>query len=232
MKTCPDCLGKKVIQLLSSSVPCELCQQTGSVAEPADACQGSALDFGHMADTDPLVVTPPQVSNSDFDDGFCLLSVLDGEIYQINPKTSDFRCLGKELICTLDGYSRREEWADLAFYYQRTGPRSIARLEGTSQQNTACLLALYGEGMKRWRVYPFQVRDRWETSVRSVPALQSDFYDASLGQSYKIGKTASLAELAKRYGRNVPLATCEEIAQAIRRELKRNQPDIKTTESA
>lgn len=251
---CPDCKGKKVIELWASVVPCEKCNGLGTVADTVDVVYTEEPRVFDPADlpplpswADPLVITPPRTTvDAGFDDSFCYLGVSQGRdpvlhgsfpmlpvleagaLYQINPKAPAgqpviYRCLGKELICTIDGYSNRERWADLHFYYQNRTP-SIVRLNGDTAQRQACLMAIGVRGSHLYRVRPFLLGNAWDITIegydrgyqaidrvardRATATVQADFLKSGLGQPHKLfhvpaglGKTASVQKVMERLAR-------------------------------
>ena len=236
---CPDCKGKKVIELWASVVPCEKCNGLGTVADPVAAESFAPADWkpDEPKTFDPVALPPlyqpidtAALRNSDFGDG-CYLGVSQGRdpvlrgsfpmqpvleagvLYQVNPRAAEgqkfYRPLGKELICTIDGYSNRERWADLHFYYEnRTS--SIVRMNGDTMQRQACLMAIGVRGSHLYRVRPFKLGDTWEITIegydrqhrewmygmdyqaidrvardRAMAKVSADFFKSGLGQPHK-----------------------------------------------
>ncbi len=169
---CPDCKGKKVIVLWSSTETCGMCKGEGTVPDPVAAESFSPADWKPEEPQvfDPAnlpidIAAPPlRLKDTDFDYG-CLLMVAkeDGLLYQANDKAGTCRCLGTELICSIDGYSTREKWADLKFCWG--AHESIARLHGDSLQRQLCLVTLQARRSAEYRVKPAQIGNAWDVTV-------------------------------------------------------------------
>jgi hypothetical protein len=124
-----------------------------------------------------------------------------GYLYQYRRGSSAYRCMGKELVCSVDGYSKRDNWVDLAFY--RPDPRlctpSVVRLDGDTEQHRACIAAISMANTRLYRLKSFLLGDRWQITVEGVrehgrpypygvekPNFLhiSAFYDQALGVPY------------------------------------------------
>lgn len=186
---CPDCKGKKVIELWASVVPCEMCNGVGTVAYPV-VFDPAAL---------PIDLYAPQMpADSGFDDSFCLLMVAkeDGLLYQANDETGKCRPLGKELICMIDGYSNRDKWVDFRFYPPGGCKPSIARMTCSTPHREMDLQAIQVRHLQHYRVTPILLGDLWEITVMGY-----DDYQAikSLHVPGSLCKTGAFQKLLQQY---------------------------------